>query len=468
MEADLNAPVIVWLRRELRIADNPALAAAVESGRPVVVVYVLDDESAGPWRPGGASRWWLHHSLTSLGAGLAALGGRLVLRRGRFDAVIPALVAETGAVAVHAGVPVEPWARAALRAVKAALAVPLKVHLTALLHRPDAIRTQAGGPFSVFTPFAKACRAQGEPLPPAPGPARIAGPAVESDSLNDWGLLPAKPDWAGGMRVAWVPGEAAAQARLAQFAAAGLADYAGQRDVPGIDGTSRLSPYLAFGEVSPRQAWALGGEKFQSEVLWREFSAHLLWHNPRIPEEPLRPAFAAMPWRHDPATLAAWQKGRTGVPIVDAGMRQLWQTGWMHNRVRMVVASFLVKHLLLPWQDGQAWFWDTLVDADLASNAASWQWVAGCGADAAPYFRVFNPVLQGRRFDPDGTYVRRFVPELAELPDAFVHAPWEAPAAMRPRHYPPPVVDLAVGRARALSALATISGRGLEVAPVDG
>ena len=466
----MSETVLVWLRRELRLADNAALLAA--GGRPAVVVFVLDDEAPGAWRAGGASRWWLHHSLASLREDVARLGGRLVLRRGPYARVIPALAAEIGASEVHAGVPVEPWARVALREVQAALDVPLKVHVTTLLHRPDAVRTQAGTGFSVYGAFARACRALGEMMPPAPGPARLAGVEVASERLEDWGLLPVRPDWASGWTDVWRPGEAGAAARLAGFVAGGLDGYATRRDLPGVDGTSVLSPHLAFGEVSPRQVWAAAdGEKFRGEVLWREFSAHLLWHNRDMPEAPMKRAFAAMPWREDAAGLLAWQRGMTGIPIVDAGMRQLWQTGWMHNRVRMIVASFLVKHLLLPWQAGEAWFWDTLVDADLASNSASWQWVAGCGADAAPYFRIFNPVLQGRKFDPGGAYVRRFVPELAGLPDGVLHAPWLASALeLRGTGYPEPVVDLAVGRARALAALKVVSGRvdsggGLEGAP---
>jgi len=464
MASDSAAPVLVWLRRELRLADNPALDAALATGRPVLPVFVLDEDSPGPWAPGGATRWWLHHSLAALTSDLAARGAPLVLRRGRYAEVIPALAAETGAAEVHAGLPTEPWSRAVLREV--AGQVKLKVHLTTLLHAPAAVRTQAGTPYGVYTPFARACRTLGEVPPPGPAPARIASPAPPaSDRLDAWGLLPAQPDWAGGLREAWTPGEAGAQARLAEFAATALPRYAAQRDMPGIDSTSRLSPHLAWGEISPRAVWQAteASEKFRAEVLWREFAAHLLWHNPALPEAPLRPQFAAMPWRDDEAWLRAWQRGRTGIPIVDAGMRQLWTTGWMHNRVRMIVASFLVKHLMIPWQHGEAWFWDTLVDADLAQNAASWQWVAGCGADAAPYFRIFNPVLQGRKFDPDGAYVRRWVPELARLPDSLVHAPWEgAPAILAQsgvilgRGYPAPIVDLAEGRARALAAFAAL------------
>lgn len=453
----MTAPVLLLLRRDLRLADHPALTGALATGRPVLPVFVLDEAAAAAWAPGGASRWWLHHSLAALQADLAALGAPLVLRRGRTEGVLPALVGETGAVEVHAGMPTEPWARRLYRTLRAALPVRLVVHETTLLFHPDRIRTQADTPYGVYTPFARACKALLPLLaPPLPAPEHIPGPPPPpSDALADWGLPPSRPDWASGLRATWTPGERGAMARLLAFRADGLPEYAGQRDLPAVDGTSRLSPHLAWGEISPRQILHAVGptaEKFTSEVLWREFAAHLLWHQQDLPNAPLRAEFATMPWRDDPAGLAAWQQGRTGIPLVDAGMRQLWQTGWMHNRVRMVAASFLVKHLLIPWQAGEAWFWDTLVDADLAQNAASWQWVAGCGADAAPYFRIFNPALQGAKFDPRGDYIRRYVPELAQVPDRFIHAPWDAPNP--PRDYPGRVVDLAAGRARALSAFA--------------
>jgi deoxyribodipyrimidine photo-lyase len=303
-------------------------------------------------------------------------------------------------------------------------------------------------------------------------PIRINFLEAASDQLEDWGLLPARPDWAGGLRETWRPGEDGARAALRRFLEEAVAAYHDRRDFPGEVATSRLSPHLHFGEISAATVWhaaqaagdAPGARKFVLELLWREFSQYLLWHHPDLPEAPLRQEFAAMPWRDDPAGLQAWQRGQTGVPIVDAGMRELWRTGWMHNRVRMIVASFLVKHLLVDWRAGQDWFWDTLVDADLGNNAASWQWVAGSGADASPWFRIFNPVLQGRKFDPDGAYVRRYVPELAGLPDEHIHAPWEAPAGVLARagvalgrSYPRPIVDLAEGRARALAALKAVS-----------
>ncbi|MBW4091962.1 MAG: deoxyribodipyrimidine photo-lyase [Proteobacteria bacterium] len=473
-----DRPVLLWYRNDLRLADHAALAAAVASGRPVLPVFVLDTAAAGAFAPGGAARWWLHHSLAALTDSLAAAGAPLVLRCGAAARILPALAEEVDAEAVFAGLAPEPWAANQEAAVVAALAangIAFRRFRTASLFRPDDLRTGAGGGYTVYTPFARAAHAAAAagrgPAPPRPPPARIpAPPPPGSDPLASWKLCPSAPDWAGGLRATWRPGEAGARARLAAFLDSGLPGYAGDRDRPDRAATSALSPHLHWGEIAPATVWhaaagdSPGAEKFRAELLWREFALHQLHHHPDLPERPLRAAFAAMPWRDDPAALAAWQQGRTGIPLVDAGMRQLWTTGWMHNRVRMVVASFLVKHLLLPWQAGAAWFWDTLVDADLAANAASWQWVAGCGADAAPYFRVFNPVLQGRKFDPDGAYVRRFVPELARLDSAFIHAPWEAPepvllaAGIAPGvSYPAPIVDLAAGRARALAAFAGLS-----------
>jgi deoxyribodipyrimidine photo-lyase len=379
---------------------------------------------------------------------------------------------------------IEPWAAALdarLHATLAAEGVALKRFGGALLVEPEAVCNQAGEPFRVYSAFARAAMALPSPRAPLPAPSRLRGlrDAPVGLAVEDLDLLPRKPDWAGGLRSTWTPGEAGARQRLDTFLAGPIAAYKANRDRPDLPATSSLSPHLHFGEISPNACWhaasaviAAGGEgeagarKFVSELLWREFSAYLLHHWPDLPEAPFRPEFAAFPWARDAALLAAWQKGLTGYPIVDAGMRQLWQTGWMHNRVRMIVASFLVKDLLQPWQDGEAWFWDTLVDADLANNAASWQWVAGCGADAAPYFRVFNPVKQGNTFDPDGAYVRRFVPELARLPAEHIHAPFEAPEAVLAaagvrlgESYPRPIVDHGAARRRALAAFEAIKRR---------
>ncbi|MDZ5646112.1 deoxyribodipyrimidine photo-lyase [Nitrospirillum sp. BR 11828] len=479
-----HAPIVVWFRQDLRLADNPALTHAADSGRPVVPVYILDDQGAAPWAPGAASRWWLHHSLSSLGAALAGLGCPLVLRRGRPDVVLRDLVREVGAGAVVWNRCYEPQATARDSALKADLkAEDVTVHSfqANLLAEPWTVKTGGGGPYKVFTPFWRAVKDglkgglnPGAPLPPPAALAALPTPP-DGDRLADWALLPTKPDWAGGLRDAWTPGEAGAARRLAAFLDSAVGNYAEGRDYPAQPWTSRLSPHLHHGEISPRQIWAAamaradsthedkGVAGFLRELGWREFCHHLLYHFPYLPERPLNPKFEAFAWREDAKHLEAWQRGRTGYPIVDAGMRELWATGWMHNRVRMIVGSFLVKHLLLPWTAGQAWFWDTLVDADLANNAGGWQWIAGCGADAAPYFRVFNPVLQGEKFDAAGAYVRRWVPELAGLPDSVLHQPWAADpitlraAGVRLGHdYPHPVVDHKAARQRALDTFAAI------------
>ncbi|BAS01010.1 deoxyribodipyrimidine photolyase [Blastochloris viridis] len=469
----------MWFRTDLRLADNPALAVAAE--RPLVALYVLDDGANGARPLGGAARWWLARSLRALAAALAAQGVPLILRRGAAAEAVPAVLRETGAGLLAFNPGETPIDRAAEGAVTAAVAKSLPhvavshgVRRSALIHDPASV----GG--RVFTPFWKHIRAAFVPPPPLPAPDRLAGAAaVRSDALNDWELEPTAPDWAGGLDESWAPGEAGAAKRLADFLDGGLTGYATLRDRPDLDHVSRLSPHLRFGEITPAQLWhaaraamasgratSLDVEKFLTELGWREFSYNLLNQRPLLAEANIQPRFDAFPWRQDEASLAAWQRGLTGYPIVDAGMRQLWQTGWMHNRVRMVVASFLVKHLLQDWRAGEAWFWDTLVDADPASNPASWQWVAGCGADAAPYFRIFNPVLQGEKFDPHGDYVRRWVPELTDLPNAVLHRPWTAPPGVLSaagvtlgESYPAPLVDHAHARARALAAFQTIKAK---------
>ena len=468
------APVILWFRLDLRLRDHPALAAALRSGRPVIPVFLWAPEEEAPWAPGAASRWWLHHSLTALDAALRERGSRLILRRGPAAAALDALRRETGADAVFWSRRYEPAVAARDARVESALradGAAVETFNSALLFEPWDVQTQAGGPFRVFTPFWRACRAAEEPGDPLPAPRSLPAPSdwPASEPLAALELLP-KIAWDAGLRAAWTPGEAGARRALEAFADGALAGYAGDRDRPDVAGTSRLSPHLHFGEIGPREVWhavreaearraergvVRGAESYLRELGWREFAYHLLHHFPRTPERPLNERFAAFPWRKDPAGWNAWRKGRTGYPIVDAGLRELWRTGWMHNRVRMIAASFLVKDLLLPWQDGARWFWDTLVDADLANNTLGWQWTAGCGADAAPYFRVFNPVLQGEKFDPAGAYVRRWIPELKTVPDAFVHKPWMAPRP--PADYPAPILDHAAARDRALEALAAIA-----------
>ena len=462
---------VVWFRNDLRLHDHAALTAAVASGRPIVACFVLDMSATAP---GAATRWWLHTSLAALARQVAALGGRLVLRRGSAAREVAAVAAECGAAEVHCSKSYEPDGRAAEAALRELLAVRgarLVVHAGELLFDPTQLRNQAGDPFKVFTPFWNACLRMPEIGAPLPQPARLAfaAPRVASEALDSWQLQPKAPDWAGGLRVAWRPGEAAAREQLAAFAGTPLESYRHERDRPDRSGSSRLSPYLHFGEVSVRTVWQAvraaptgeGAAAFARELGWREFARHLLWHWPAFATEPFRAEFRRFPWREDAEALARWQLGATGYPLVDAGMRELWQTGWMHNRVRMVAASFLVKHLLVPWQRGAEWFWDTLVDADLANNSAGWQWVAGSGADAAPYFRIFNPLLQAQKFDPDGAYVRRYVPELAALPTQFIHAPRTAPPLVLQAagvelggNYPVPMVEHAQARARALAAYA--------------
>lgn len=471
------APVIHWFRNDLRLSGNRALAAAVATGAPVIPLYILDDVSPAAWKMGAASRWWLHHSLAALLLDIESRGGKLILRRGAAHEELKRIAKETGASAIYFTRGYEPWAVALEENLKAqcdASAIQLKRYGGALLREPEDVRTKTGDVYKVYTPFWRALSAGYAPSKAMPAPKAIPPPAklLRSETLASWKLLPTKPDWSGGMQAEWHPGEAGAQKLLKTFLKSALKTYTEDRNRPDKRGTSRLSPHLHFGEITPAACWAAatvaaaeqagadrGLETFLKEIVWREFATTLLYYWPDLPEAPFRKDYAAFPWKPDAAHLKAWQKGQTGYPIVDAGMRELWVTGYMHNRVRMVVASFLIKHLLIPWQDGEAWFFDTLLDADLANNAASWQWVAGSGADAAPYYRIFNPVTQGEKFDPDGAYVKRWVPELKALPPALIHAPWLAPAdtlsaagVTLGKTYPHPIVDHAAARARALSA----------------
>ncbi|HTJ65043.1 MAG TPA: deoxyribodipyrimidine photo-lyase [Alphaproteobacteria bacterium] len=471
-----DAPSLVWFRQDLRLADNDALIAAAERGAPMAAVYVLDDKAPGAWKTGGAARWWLHHSLAALGADLKKRGIQLILARGEAETLVPQTAVRMAAGAVYWNRCYEPFAVDRDTTIKAALkaeGIAARSFGASLLAEPWTVKTQASGPFKVFTPFWNALKARMPPSRPRPAPAIGQNMTnIASEDLASWNLLPVKPDWAKAFAEQWTPGEAGAQKRLTGFLEQGLDDYRTGRDLPGIDGVSRMSPHLHWGEISVRQLWhaadARGGpeaEPYLRELGWRDFAHHLLWHFPELPQKPFSAKFVEFPWREDKPALKAWQRGMTGYPYIDAGMRQLWTTGWMHNRVRMAAASFLVKHLLIPWQEGEAWFWDTLVDADLANNAMNWQWVAGCGADAAPYFRIFNPVTQGEKFDVDGAYVRRWVPEVAKLPGNFLHRPWEAPADLLAdaeivlgQTYPRPIVDHAAARSRALAALAQTRG----------
>ncbi len=450
-------------RDDLRLDDNPALAQAAEAGA-VVPLYVLDEDSPGAFAPGGASKWWLHHSLMALDESLEKLGSRLIIRQGKTADAARDVAEDTGADAVTLTRGYAPWHVRNERRLQDVLGtedIALRRYGGSLLFEPEAVATKSGDPYKVFTPFWRACLEQDAPGRPKPAPSKLATPDNWPDglALDDLKLLPTKPDWSGGLEENWNPGEDGAAENLERFLDEAAADYSNNRDVPGERGTSRLSPHLRFGEISPRRIWQTvrnakgrtkGAEAFLREVGWREFCQHLLFHFPDMMTASLREEFEDVPWSRDSKHLESWQKGQTGYPIVDAGMRELWHTGWMHNRVRMVAASFLIKHLLVDWRTGADWFWDTLVDADPGNNAAGWQWVAGCGTDAAPYFRVFNPVLQGEKFDTGGSYVRHWVPEVADLPDNVVHKPWEAENP--PKDYPAPIVEHKRARERALEA----------------
>lgn len=475
-----DQPSIVWFRQDLRLDDHAPLRAALERKAPIIPVYIWAPDEEEAWLPGAASRWWLHQSLESLQGEIEHKGGRLIIRKGGTLQILRSLIDETNARAVYWNRRYEPAAVKRDAKIKSALreaGILAESFNGSLLYEPWEIRSKSDAPYRVFTPFSHALFARGDLPACLPMPRHLPEPYAWPNSLklSELGLEP-NVDWASGMREAWEPGRTGAHKELKRFLKQALVDYRAGRERPAEPGTSRLSPHLHFGEISPRQVWdavsdhavrfGLESDKVEvylRQLIWRDFAAHLLYHFPRTAESPLRVEFEAFPWHEERRLLLAWQRGMTGYPIVDAGMRQLWSTGWMHNRVRMVAASFLVKDLLIPWQSGARWFWDTLVDADLANNTLGWQWVAGCGADAAPYFRIFNPVSQGEKFDPDGAYVRRWVPELEKLPSDWIHAPWTAPVLELKRAgivlgktYPEPIVDHAWARKRALVALASI------------
>ena len=470
----------MWFRRDLRLRDNPALAAAAEaSNGNVICLYILEDIPGGR-EMGGASKWWLDKSLRSLNADISKLGGTLILRRGDALQVLDDVIAETGATAVFWNRRYEQPARDIDQSIKTHLkdrSIECETFNGSVLTEPWTQTTGSGGYYKVYSPYWRSVQANYTTQPEASAPRALSSHELASDDLENWALHPSRPDWSSGFNDMWVPGEAGAQARLTQFLNGPVSDYKEDRNRPDVSqGTSGLSPHLAFGEICPAQIWRetkarmdtgqvneKGAHVFLSEIAWRDFSYVLLFHNPDLAKANFKPDFNHLPWRSDAAHLDAWQRGQTGYPIVDAGMRQLWHTGWMHNRVRMIVASFLTKHLLIDWRDGEDWFWDTLVDADPASNSASWQWTAGSGADAAPYFRVFNPITQGEKFDETGDYVRHWCPELARLPRKFLYQPWEAgPLILHEagvklgETYPNPIVNHKTGRERALAAYETL------------
>ncbi len=461
-------PIIVWFRRDLRIADNPALSEAAITGKPVICLYIYETDTARPL--GGASLLWLHQSLLSLAADLKAIGAELYLRKGAAWEVLGGVIEQSGADTVYWNRRYDEDARTRDAEIKADLTtqnIDVKSYRANLLSEPWTVEKKTGGYYKVFTPYWRAAQDNIDTSEPIAAPSKLNNYKGEliRDELGDWGLMPTSPDWGRKMLPSWTPGTAGAAKALSNFVAEAVGDYPDARNRPDKEtGTSRLSPHLAFGEISPKQIWQgckadidIAG-KFLAEIGWREFSYVLLFHNPKLAVQNFKPAFDSFEWNADDGALARWQKGQTGYPFVDAGMRQLWQTGWQHNRVRMVTASFLIKHLLIDWRKGEEWFWDTLFDADPASNAASWQWVAGSGADASPYFRIFNPFSQGEKFDPNGDYVRKFVPELKHMPNKFIHRPWEAPEAVLKSanvelggNYPKPIVDHKEAREKALA-----------------
>ena len=490
-------PAIVWFRDDLRLADNPALHAAAHSRRPLVCLYIHDERTRGLRPVGSAARWWLHGSLEALHTALAKHGGRLNILRGASAETLNAVVDDVSAEAVYWNRRYDAGGRKIDDDLETDLeqrGIEVETFSGHLLHEPWTLKNQSGKPFRVFTAYWRAALKQPAPPAPLPIPRKLyfhpplklphdgrtpphgvrPGPTSPASplALASLGLRPHAPDWAGGIRASWRPDETGARVHLKRFLAQTLSNYSTDRDRPDRPGTSRLSPYLCFGNISPRQVWHTAQQavssrqspalprqlqKFLAELGWREFNYHVLYHHPDLAARNFQSRFDPLQWRRDRRGLEAWRRGRTGYPIVDAGMRELWTTGWMHNRVRMVTASFLIKHLLIDWRSGEQWFWDTLVDADPANNPANWQWVAGTGADAAPYFRIFNPILQGEKFDPDGDYVRHWVPELARLPAKLIHKPWTARAEQLAaagvrlgQTYPRPIVDHHKARLRAL------------------
>lgn len=459
----MSKKAIIWFRRDLRLRDNTALLHACHEGYDILPVFILDDENAGEWKYGGASRWWLHQSLTALNE---SLSDKLIVRKGKADKIIPDLLKETKADAVFWNRSYEPWRIERDKKIKKDLKdqnIEAQTFKDLVLWEPWEVLKSDQTPYKVFTPYyRRGCLGQPAPEKAHAAPKTISFvPFKERGKISDLDLMPSIK-WYKVMEKQWQPGEDGAKKTFKSFLKERLKGYKLGRNYPDRENVSWLSPYLHFGEISIRDVWhearaagiAQGVESdidtFCSELGWREFSNYLLYHFPQLPREPLHSKFKKFPWDKNAKALQAWQKGQTGIPIIDAGMRQLWQTGYMHNRVRMIVASFLIKNLLIHWHEGEDWFWDCLVDADLANNSASWQWVAGCGADAAPYFRIFNPVTQGEKFDPDGDYVRAFVPELKNIPNKYIHSPWNY--SDPPADYPEPIVDLKESRTRALES----------------
>lgn len=473
----MTAPIIVWFRKDLRLEDQPAFYFACKQERPILPLFIWSPEEETEWPLGEASQWWLHHSLSQFTQDLKEKGLELIIRTGKSLDCLMEIIKESGADQVV-------WNRRyELESIKRDSFLKTSLHQKgikaqsfngSLLFEPVTIQNKQKKPFQVFTPFWKHCLSLSADLSPLPIPPTIKPykEHLNSRSVEELNLLP-KISWDLGLKKTWTPGTLGAKQHLTFAIQQVVVQYKQMRDFPAIRGTSQLSPYLHWGEISPRLIWQAVSqtitpsevaEPYLRQLGWREFAHHLLYHFPHTPTQPLREEFTRFPWKKNETHLEAWKKGRTGYPIVDAGMRELWETGWMHNRVRMIVGSFLVKDLLIHWMEGARWFWDTLVDADLANNTLGWQWVGGCGADAAPYFRIFNPITQGVKFDPNGDYVRKWVPELSSLSNDWIHSPWEAPSdVLRGAgislgiHYPHPIVDHKQARDEALEALKSIA-----------
>lgn len=483
MTAEKKAPILLWFRKDLRLSDNRALACAVSQEAAIIPVYIRvpDDEYAGAL--GSAQEWWLYHSLVSLEKSLKERGSALILKTGQPAEVLAELLAETGAKSIFWNRCYDPCGMEAGADIKDRFkdqGTEVQSFAGQLLHEPSRLKTKTGGPYRVYTPFWRALETGEEPVETLDAPGNIMSPDQwpPSEALPDWNLLPTRPNWAAGFSDLWEPGETAALAKLGEFTHSDLAGYSHGRDFPAKPATSLLSPHLALGEIAPARIWhATNGlsttidstdvTRFRKELVWREFCYHLLYHFPKLDSDNWNGTFDAFEWQTDDSGFDAWTKGMTGYPIVDAGMRQLWKHGIMHNRVRMITASFLIKHLMIDWRRGEKWFRDTLVDADPACNPANWQWVAGCGADASPFFRIFNPILQGEKFDAEGEYIREFVPELTKLDKRYIHKPFEAPEIILLKAgvalgetYPKPVVDHATARQHALAAYKALKGNG--------
>jgi deoxyribodipyrimidine photo-lyase len=469
-------PTLLWIRKDFRLQDNTALAEAIAVGSPVIPVFIWSPEEYGKWVPGAASKWWLHKSLQVFSEQWSELGGKLILREGSSLEVLKDLIESTGATRVFWNRRYEGPLRELDASIKRQLredGLDVQSFNSALLNEPHTASTGTGNPYKVYTPYWRKVKDRALDPVVVPDLEAIQFPETfpATDALERLNLLP-ENQWYRKFYPRWEVGEGAAMDRLNTFLEAPVEDYATERDRPDHEGTSSLSPYLHWGQIGPRQIAhtlteqydlrAEGPQIYLKEIYWREFAYNVLYHFPDTSDAPLRSEYADFPWEEDPAAVKAWQRGQTGYPIVDAGMRQLWETGWMHNRVRMIISSLLVKHLLQDWKVGAEWFWDTLVDADLASNSLGWQWSGGCGADAAPYFRVFNPMTQGKKFDPNGDYVRRYVPELKDVPTDYIHEPWEASEMILKsagvtlgEDYPEPIIEHKKGRERALAAFET-------------